>query len=201
MSGIVYDAIVNGQELKFVVGGFWRRNMLMRDLQTGTLWQQATGEAIIGPLAGQHLEPLGGAETTFAAWRAEYPATTATYEPDNAPQSFVPQPLLHFILHTMIQRFAAPGLSRLGRGMDAHETVAGIVVNGEPKAYPLSAFQRQPEIADTLGGDQVVVRYQKNRLQAFRRNGSQLEPIPVARLWWLGWAEFHPGTQVYHQTA
>jgi hypothetical protein len=79
--------------------------------------------------------------------------------------------------------------------------VAGIVVNGEPKAYPLSAFQRQPEIIDTLGGDQVVVRYQKNRLEAFKQNGSQLEPIPVTRLWWLGWAEFHPGTQVYHQTA
>jgi len=48
--GAVYAATVRGRHLHFSPQAVWRRNMIMRDQETGTLWQQATGEALIGPL-------------------------------------------------------------------------------------------------------------------------------------------------------
>ena len=43
----------------------------MRDDQTGTFWQQISGRAISGPLAGTQLDPVSSNELTFALWRRE----------------------------------------------------------------------------------------------------------------------------------
>lgn len=56
----MYAATIKGQRLNFVVEAVWRRNMIIRDRETGTLWQQANGEALIGPLQGTQLQALGG---------------------------------------------------------------------------------------------------------------------------------------------
>jgi hypothetical protein len=56
----VYASEVNDQRLMFEVAGVYRRNMIIRDRQTGTLWQHATGEALMGPLKGVQLQLLGG---------------------------------------------------------------------------------------------------------------------------------------------
>ena len=42
----------------------------MRDEETGSWWQQVTGEAIYGPLKGQKLQPFFHDELTFALWKA-----------------------------------------------------------------------------------------------------------------------------------
>ena len=45
----------------------------MRDEETGTWWQQVTGEAIHGPLKGRRLEAVVHDEVGFAIWKAERP--------------------------------------------------------------------------------------------------------------------------------
>ena len=45
----------------------------MRDEETGSWWQQVTGEAIHGPLKGRRLAPVVHDEVSFAIWRAERP--------------------------------------------------------------------------------------------------------------------------------
>ena len=45
----------------------------MRDLETGSWWQQVTGEAIQGPLKGQRLEGVFHDELTFGLWKGEQP--------------------------------------------------------------------------------------------------------------------------------
>src|SRR2546421_1919335 len=46
----------------------------MRDEETGSWWQQVTGEAILGPLKGQRLRPVIHDELTFGLWKSEKPA-------------------------------------------------------------------------------------------------------------------------------
>ena len=77
----MYAANIAGQPLTFETAAVWRRNMIMRDRETGALWQHATGEALIGPLAGAKLEWLGGEQMTWAAWRTEHPDTVVALEP------------------------------------------------------------------------------------------------------------------------
>lgn len=46
----------------------------MRDEQTGSWWQQADGEAFLGPLRGSRLRPVFADEIAFGIWRREHPA-------------------------------------------------------------------------------------------------------------------------------
>jgi len=52
-------------------------NFVMRDRQTGSLWQQATGIAFEGPLKGKRLELVDFLLTTWGEWRKLHPDTLA----------------------------------------------------------------------------------------------------------------------------
>ena len=56
--------------------GVNNQNFIMEDEQTGTWWQQVTGEAITGPLAGKRLEPMFFEQVTWELWAGEHPGTT-----------------------------------------------------------------------------------------------------------------------------
>lgn len=194
----MYAATVNGQRLTFEVVTIYRRNMMMRDRQTGTLWQHATGEAVYGPLKGAQLEPLGGELIRWEAWKAEHPNTLAAIDPPDARRSFVPEHVLRFMLWRFTMKIYTPSLTRLDRRLPAHEEVVGLTLNGEAKAYPMALLRERGSITDQLGGAPVRLAYDPHadRVQGRRDNG-HAEAIPVSRQWWLGWSEFHPGTDIY----
>lgn len=47
----------------------------IRDIETGTLWNGLSGEALEGKLKGQKLEPLVGTQAFWFGWRGFYPRT------------------------------------------------------------------------------------------------------------------------------
>ena len=54
-TGLVFRADVKGRTLHFQYDRMVGANEVQKDLETGTSWQQATGEAIDGPLKGTRL--------------------------------------------------------------------------------------------------------------------------------------------------
>jgi len=64
---------VEGRRLTFHLAGINNQNFLMRDDETGTYWQQITGRAISGPLAGRELKLIFSDEMSFKLWREEEP--------------------------------------------------------------------------------------------------------------------------------
>lgn len=62
-----------GRVLTFRLAGINNQNFIMQDRETGSWWQQVSGEAILGPLKGQHLDLLPYDQLTFSTWRAESP--------------------------------------------------------------------------------------------------------------------------------
>ena len=58
---------MNGRVLHFHLAGINNQNFIMRDEETGTWWQQITGEAISGPLKGSSLDLVLSDEFTFGA--------------------------------------------------------------------------------------------------------------------------------------
>ena len=122
----MYAARIRESSLTFEVAGVWRRNMLMRDRETGTIWQHATGEALIGPLQGEQLAFLSVAHTSWVAWRAEHPTTVVAVEPARSAQgllAFLRQRALAGLLLQVTARLTTPGLRTLSRDLDAHEDV------------------------------------------------------------------------------
>ena len=69
----VEENSARGRELHFYLAGINNQNFLMRDRETGSWWQQVTGRAIAGPLAGSTLELMPNDELTFALWKSESP--------------------------------------------------------------------------------------------------------------------------------
>ncbi len=58
-------------------GALWGNAMTWWDTETGSVWSQPIGEAILGPLAGERLELLPSALSTWADWKRSHPETLA----------------------------------------------------------------------------------------------------------------------------
>ena len=58
-------------------GALWGNAMTWWDHDTGSIWSQPLGEAILGPRKGERLELMPSTLTTWAAWQAAHPETVA----------------------------------------------------------------------------------------------------------------------------
>jgi hypothetical protein len=73
----VYARTVKDQELNFHVSGMlWKRSLVMRDVETGSLWSHLLGKSMRGKLKGAELEVLDGVMTTWGEWKGRHPETT-----------------------------------------------------------------------------------------------------------------------------
>jgi len=157
----VYAAEIEGQRLVFEVAGVYRRNMIIRDRQTGTLWQHATGEALMGPLKGVRLQALGGELTRWSGWQGMNPRTALAVEPIPANGRYpglIPRHLLERMLEAFSTNYAAPGFVTDKR-LPLHEEIAGLSLAGVDKAYPLAALREQSVINDHIGQRAIAIIY------------------------------------------
>src|SRR4051812_36001708 len=136
--------------LRFHLAGINNQNFLMRDEQTGTFWQQITGLAVSGPLAGRRLSLVFADELTFALWKAEQPGGTvlndvARYTTDYAPKNWD------------VRMAKAPTvLSFAQAGLKPRDLMFGIRAFGASRAYPASAVMREKLVHDRIGGEPIL---------------------------------------------
>jgi hypothetical protein len=148
----VYARDVNGRTLTFGVSGKLIRNSLvMFDRETGTFWSHLTGEALEGPLVGQHLQQLLSEQTTWGRWRAEHPKTLML---DVDPNDVRFDPYQTY--------YGEPDAGVVGRKrpddrLPVKEKVIGVRLGGEVKAYPFTALARDRVVNDKVGGVPLVV--------------------------------------------
>lgn len=73
-TAIAFDRTVGGQVLDFGTTGRLRfSNLIMYDRQTETWWQQATGEGIVGELAGTQLEFMPAPIVAWQDFKSSHP--------------------------------------------------------------------------------------------------------------------------------
>ena len=162
--------------LHFRLAGINNQNFIMRDDETGTWWQQVTGKAIHGPLAGQQLKSVFHDDISFGIWKREKP-DGRVLKPEEK-------------IAAAKQYEAADWEMRVGKmrvveGTDVDKRltprtlVIGVEVAGKSVAYPLSALQKQSPIMDMVGAVpiMVVLGDDKRSVRAFERtvDGRRLE--------------------------
>jgi hypothetical protein len=164
----VWEATVDGRPLHFRLSGINNQNFIMRDEETGTWWQQVSGEAILGPLKGHKLKGVLHDELSFGMWKAERPQGRVL-RPDSkvaAAGKYAPADWEEKMARAPVVTTADEG-----QPLEPRTLIVGISLNNSSKAYPLTALQKQSPVVDTIGGVPVLVLVgQDNRsVRAFER--------------------------------
>ena len=73
-TAITFDRRIDGAVHDFGVSGMLRNSdMVMYDRQTDSLWQQATGDAIVGAATGERLDIVSSQVVSFDDFRESFP--------------------------------------------------------------------------------------------------------------------------------
>jgi len=161
----VWRAEVDGLRLRFHLAGINDQNFLMRDEETGSYWQQITGAAIAGPLAGRRLALVPCDELTFATWKAEEPRGTVLRE-------VAADTDLYAGKDWDVKMLRAPTvISYPASGIAPRELMVGLHGFGASRAFPYDALLKAKVIQDHLGSEPVVlvVGQDGRSMRVFRR--------------------------------
>lgn len=148
----MWESEVEGRRLNFRLAGINNQNFIMQDEQTGSWWQQVSGEAILGPLKGKRLASVFHDELTFDVWKREQPSGRVLRPDDSRPWKKFSE---NWEEKTARMPVVTP--SDEGEPFPPRTTVVGLSLNGAAKAYPLSAVERQSPVVDNVGGVPVLI--------------------------------------------
>jgi len=159
-TGIVFRADVKGRTLHFQYDRMVAANEVQKDAETGSSWQQATGEAIDGPLKGTRLTLYPSVRTTWAEWRKRYPHTLVL-KPMPGYAERMADRSRRIKANTRVAPEGAPnGALAVDPRLPARETVAGLEVGRDSVAYPFSALRIARVVNDRVGGQPIVIVHQ-----------------------------------------
>lgn len=159
-AGILFETSVEGYDKPFIFGssGFlYRSNKLMFDRATNSLWNQFTGEPVVGKLVDKNIRlkirPV--TITSWEAWRKQHPDTKVLslktghirdYGSGVVYQEYFASPELMF-----------PTIVRDESQLRRKDYVFGIREFGAAKAWPVEAFRNKKVINDKIGATDLVL--------------------------------------------
>lgn len=125
---MVHRRELDGREVVFGnQGALFGNAMTWWDHDTGTVWSQPLGEAIVGPRAGATIELLPSQLTSWVAWRDAHPDTLALDAPAGR------------------------------AGIVLAEEVIVVEFAGDAAAYPITALRESGLANDIVGGAPIAV--------------------------------------------
>jgi len=197
-SALAFERKVDGVITEFGVSGkLHNSDLVMYDRYEGSLWQQISGEGIVGPAAQRDevLIQVPISTTTWGEWKEKFPETEVltrhsggysnkryaqypygTYEEDDA---------LYFGVE-----------DEPDESLQIKTVVYGLELNGVKKAYTEEALKHEGVIEDTLGGTPITIARSESGEITATNNETGEDIIPI-RLFWFAWAAFNPDTELY----
>lgn len=158
-SGLVYDPRVNGRRLTFGVSGrLYKRNLLLYDHETDSLWSQLAGKAVTGPLAGTSLRLLPVTVTPWARWKKDYPATLALSFQTGFQRDYSRDPYRDWPLDRRLSLVVS--------------------YKGATRIYPYSELKKdEPSLKDDIGGLPITIVFDpKGQIVTVRGSGDEQFP-------------------------
>lgn len=165
-SALVFDRRHGDDVLEFGVSGLLRNSdLIMYDRTTESLWQQFTGEGIVGDLAGEQLAFVPSALVSFADFGAAYPDGQVLSRDTGFSRDYGRNPYEGYdTIGSNPFLYSGPLDGRL----PAVERVVTISLPdaGLDLAYPLSTLADAGVINDTQGGRDLVVFHKRGTSSA-----------------------------------
>jgi hypothetical protein len=170
----VWGREIDGLKLTFHLAGINNQNFIMRDEETGTYWQQISGAAISGPLAGRKLMQIHSDELTFSLWKTEQPQGTllkdvAKYASEYSPKDWDAK---------MKKRPTVISYPQVGVGQ--RDVMLGVHALGAARAFPYEVVLREKLVQDRMGTEPVllVVGPDGQSVRAFRARVPGIAGVP-----------------------
>lgn len=196
-SAVAFERKVNGVITEFGVSGkLHDSDLVMYDRYEGNLWQQITGEAIVGPAAQrfEKLKPILLGTTTWGEWVKKYPNSQVLSKDTGFSRNYDQYPYGTYEQDDQLLF----GVKGLNKSLQIKTVVYGVEVNGQSKAYPASAFDKNEVIEDSLGDTKLKLEKTASG-EVEVTNLQNNEKIIPLRLFWFAWAAFHPDTEIYQK--
>jgi len=135
-----------------------------------------TGEAIFGPLKGEHLRPVIEDELSFELWKQEKPQGRVL-RPDEAVErahNYAPADW-----EARMIKVPVTTSQKVDTALGSRTLVLGVAINGASIAYPFEVLLKQSPIIDSVGRTPIclVLGQDKKSVRAFERviDGKTLE--------------------------
>ncbi|WP_426416806.1 DUF3179 domain-containing protein [Aestuariirhabdus sp. LZHN29] len=198
-TGIVYEALVTGQQLEFGVSGLlYNSDVLLYDRQTESLWSQVLSRAISGPMTNQRLTLIPARHTSWKAWREQHPNTRVLSQDTGHRRDYKRSPYGDYD--------RSPGVYFPVANSDPRYHTKEIVLtldhNGMTRAWPFSELARYQQLSgnsllqDTFGATPLTIEFNLDARSARILDVNNRE-IPSVQAFWFAWIAFHPNTEVY----
>ncbi len=216
---MVHRREINGQEIVLGnQGDLWDDALTLYDHETGSIWSQPLGEAILGPLKGETMELLPSQLTTWRAWKNEHLESFALDAPTGTSDVDIDELVIVVELGDVAAAFPIPEIRAAGVINTEVDGVA-IAVAVDPDTNSWAAFFRQAnnrtvrlELVENEAGDRVLAEVGRN----FRwspssglsltplagatdeaRAKQHLEPFPASTSFLEDYYRFHPDGLVW----
>ncbi|OOG69275.1 DUF3179 domain-containing (seleno)protein [Algoriphagus sp. A40] len=155
-TGRVFSPIVDGKAENFRLVGMDHFNAMFEDSETGSWWQQATGEAITGELEGKKLDEIESIQLTAGAFFKAYPDG----------KIMAPDP-------NFLSKYDSLGKFEKGKseskltGTDPFSWnekswVVGVDLENGAKAYDWNKLKETESIRDRVGNQDILILLNKD---------------------------------------
>jgi hypothetical protein len=125
----------------------------MWDRQTESLWQQITGEGIVGELTGVQLEFIPVSIVSWADFAAGFPDGTVLSRETGYQRAYGSNPYVGYDTSSSPFLFSGEPDERY----PAMERVVSVVTAETRKAYPFSVISSERAVNDDLDGEPILV--------------------------------------------
>ncbi len=155
-TGRVFSPLLNGRAENFRLVGMDHFNAMFEDTETGSWWQQATGEAITGDLKGQKLDEMESIQLTAGAFFKAYP--------DGKIMAADPNSLSKY---DSLGKFEKGKSESELTGTDPFSWnekswVVGLELNEQSKAYDWNQLKKEKSIRDRVGEKELILLMSKD---------------------------------------
>jgi len=195
-TGIGFIREIDNEPVEFGVSGkLYNSELVMYDRKTDSYWPQTLGKAVLGTSTGKTIKKIPTDTVKWGNWKKVHTDTKVlskntgflrSYDGSNpyGKKGDFTDITLQFPLENKDSR------------LDAYEIVYGIELNGKFKAYKKSDLEQKSKIEDTLGGEKIILEFDKG-LKSARAHKESGDQIVTDTLFWFAWAAFHPDTELY----
>jgi hypothetical protein len=154
-SAIVFDRRVDGEVYEFGTSGLLRHSdLIMYDRTTESLWQQFTGEAIVGEMVGKKLVFLPSSLVSFVDFKAAYPEGVVLSRETGFDRRYGQNP---YVGYDQIGQNPFLYLGIPDDRLAAMERVITVSLDNIDIAYPLPILIEAGVINDMQNGRDLVV--------------------------------------------